>query len=90
MTNTYTSMTYSMKLIEKIVFGRGFKLHQYSVLNNGVVQLSPAQWLIWIYVSGQKPLYPFSGVTGHKLRVTGGQMNAKVTGKHSSTLCICH
>lgn len=66
----------------------GFKLHQYSILNNGVGPIIPTQCLIWIYVSGQKPLYPFSGVTGHKLRATGGQMNAEVTEKHSSTLCI--
>lgn len=53
----------------------------------GSVQLSPSQCLIWIYVYGQKPLYPF---TGHKKGVTRGQMNTEVTSKHiPSTLCIC-
>lgn len=53
----------------------------------GLVQLFPSQFLIWIYVNGQKPLYPF---TGHKLGVTRGQMNTEVTSKHiPSTLCIC-
>lgn len=55
-----------------------------------LLQLSISQCLIWIYVSGQKPLYPFSCVTGHKLGVTRGQMNTEVIWKHiPSTHCIC-